>query len=355
MDSISQAVLGASVAGAVAGRQCNVKVLLAGAALGTLPDLDVLIDYGSDIANVVKHRGFSHSLFVLTLFSWSLTALLKRFSQFEAWGFMRLGLLIWLSLITHPLLDSFTTYGTQLFWPLSVPSVALNSVFIIDPLYTLPLIIGLCFAWRRRAVMASMAKACRIGLFVSCAYLLWSLAAQQMIMSRVQAQLVATPLENSRVLVSASPFNTLLWRVVVMGEEHYWEGTASLLDSHAQIDFSVHPIGRWPFDVEPQSLRALRRFTHDYLRFEVREQQLLAVDLRLGFVNYHPFSFVMATQNEQGAWQALEQPYQIARNEMGPRPISVVQLWQRLWGDPLALHAKSPAFDSQDAAPFPVQ
>lgn len=75
VDSITQAALGASVAAVVAGRHCKPKMLLAGAVLGTLPDLDVFISYGDPISDTVKHRGFSHSLFVLLSFSLLITAL----------------------------------------------------------------------------------------------------------------------------------------------------------------------------------------------------------------------------------------------------------------------------------------
>ncbi|KEQ16008.1 hypothetical protein GZ77_05920 [Endozoicomonas montiporae] len=118
MDSITQAALGATIAGAIAGRRCSGKVLLAGAVLGTLPDLDVVINYGDDISNMIKHRGFSHSLLTLFPFSLLLAWLIHRFKPLPDWSFKRLWLLIATVLITHPLLDYFTSYGTQLTWPI---------------------------------------------------------------------------------------------------------------------------------------------------------------------------------------------------------------------------------------------
>src|SRR5210317_1878261 len=122
MDSVTQAVLGAAIGGAIAPAGQRRKALLAGAALGTLPDLDVLIDYGDAVENFTYHRGFSHSLFVLP----------------------PVALLLWLAfiglaLITHPMLDAHTAYGTQLLWPLDSPPVMWASLFIIDPLFTLPM------------------------------------------------------------------------------------------------------------------------------------------------------------------------------------------------------------------------
>lgn len=92
MDSLTQAVLGASVQGALLGRWQGRKALLYGALLGTLPDLDVLIDYGDAVANMTRHRGFSHSLFVLTGFSLLLAWLLRGFRPHPGYGGGRLSL-----------------------------------------------------------------------------------------------------------------------------------------------------------------------------------------------------------------------------------------------------------------------
>src|SRR3546814_16819747 len=66
MDSLTQAVLGAGIQGAMLGRYHGRKALAAGALLATLPDLDVLIDYGDPVSGMINHRGFSHSVFILT-------------------------------------------------------------------------------------------------------------------------------------------------------------------------------------------------------------------------------------------------------------------------------------------------
>ena len=142
MDSITQAVLGASIQGAMLGRWQGRKALLYGAMLGTLPDLDVVIDYGDAVADMTFHRGFSHSLFVLTGLALLLTWLVRRFRYNPDYSSQRLFLTLWLVLITHPLLDSFTSYGTQLFWPLMPIPTAWSTIFIIDPMYTVPLILA---------------------------------------------------------------------------------------------------------------------------------------------------------------------------------------------------------------------
>ncbi len=134
MDSLSQFVLGASVAvAAVGSRTATWKAALWGGVAGTLPDLDVLIDHGDALSNMVLRRAESHSLVWLTLASPVLGALPARLhgGRFRVWW-----LAMWLALVTHPLLDAMTVYGTQLLLPFTAYPFGVGSIFIIDPLYT---------------------------------------------------------------------------------------------------------------------------------------------------------------------------------------------------------------------------
>lgn len=325
MDSISQAALGAAVAGVVAGKRCSAMVLLAGAGMGTLPDLDVFLDYGDPISNMIKHRGFTHSLFVLLPFSGLLAGLLKRF-YLKNWPLWQLYILISLTLITHPVLDSFTAYGTQLFWPLALPPVSISSLSIIDPLYTLPLFIPVlaAFAWPRRG-----AALCALGLSLSTLYLIWSLVALALINARVERVVAGTPLEGLPVSISATPFNTVLWRIVVLDGPRYWEGLASLLDESQAIEWMPMSRGAWPFSSKPDLLKQFEYFTQGFVRYKKEKNELSVIDLRLGMAMYHPFRFVMATQNKNGIW-ALSSPEQ-------RHPVSILReglpiLWMRLLG-----------------------
>lgn len=325
MDSISQAALGAAVAGLVAGKRCSPKVLLAGAALGTLPDLDVLLDYGDPISNMVKHRGFSHSLFVLVPFSALLAVIWHRLFA-KNWPLWQLIALITAALTTHPLLDSFTSYGTQLFWPMDVPPVAFSSIFIIDPLYTIPLLIPVlaAFVWRSRA-----AWLCGVGLALSSAYLLWSLVALGMVEERLEANIAGTHLEGQPVFITPTPVNTVLWRVVVLDGDQYWEGLTSLLDNDTEINWLPVDRGQWPFPSKPSLLTDLEDFTAGFVSYQRDGNALAVTDLRLGMAMYHPFSFVMAEKNADGIWQSVS-PEQLDPGPVLPRQIPA--LWMRLLG-----------------------
>lgn len=324
MDSITQMALGASIAGAVAGKTLGRTALITGAALGTLPDLDVVLDYGSAVANFTQHRGITHSLFVLVPLAIVLAWALWRWRPvvtFPRW--LTLTLLV---LVTHPLLDSFTTYGTQLFWPLG-PPVALNSIFIIDPLYTLPLIAG-CLAF---LIRPPASKALTAALVVSTLYLGWTLYAQQMISERVKPALAEAGLQDARVLVQPMPFNTLLWRTTALTERQHVEIVTGFFDGDAPLNLEYFP--RRPDLARavsgfPEAQR-LEWFTDGFLEYATLDNRVTATDIRLGIPGAHPFTFVLAQQTGDEL-----QPVTSSRT---PRPSVDPQalglLWARLTGE----------------------
>ena len=132
MDSLTQAVLGATVQGIGMGRQQGRKALFYGALLGTLPDLDVFIRYADPVSSMTYHRGFSHSVFVLAALAAFIAWAVKKRYPDAPYSARRLFFTSAASLITHPLLDAFTVYGTQLLWPFTPTPQQWSGVFIID-------------------------------------------------------------------------------------------------------------------------------------------------------------------------------------------------------------------------------
>jgi len=241
MDSLSQIALGAAVGTAVLGRKVGPRAALWGAVCGTLPDLDVLIPYGDPVRDFTFHRAESHSLFWLSVASPPLALLISRISRKAGASWREWLALVWLALVTHPLLDAFTVYGTQILLPFSDYPVGLGSIFIIDPLYTLPLVAGVLAAMRLRRHAPDRAQRWNAaGLAASTAYLAWTLIAQAQVAGVVNRSLAATPLADGRVLVTPTPFNSLLWRIVVMDDDGYHEGLRSLLDESDEVELQFH-------------------------------------------------------------------------------------------------------------------
>lgn len=328
MDSITQALLGASIQGALLGRWQGRKALLYGAMLGTLPDLDVIIDYGDAVADMTYHRGFSHSLFFLSGLAVLLTWLTQRFRHNPGYSSQRLFITLWLVLITHPLLDSFTSYGTQLFWPLMPTPTAWSSIFIIDPLYTVPLCIaaalGLMFGLRDKTAKASV-----LALLVSSLYLASTLAGKYMAEQRVEAELAHQGIQAQQLFSTPTPFNSLLWRVIVLDGEDYHEALVSWFDD-APPQLERIPRGTHLAAALAGSAAHARLawFTDGVLRYDQLGEQLVVTDIRLGMTGFHPFRFDFASL-ESDQWQ-IHDDIQRLPTERGD--FSRLQLlWARTW------------------------
>lgn len=169
MDSITQAALGA-VIGQGAFRKLGRRAAVFGAFCGTLPDLDSFFSGADPWARLVAHRGISHSLLVLPLVAIPLGWLAWRFFGRRGNAKTWMHLAFW-SLITHPLLDGFTTYGTQLFAPLTDERFAWDTVGIIDLFYTVPMLVALGWGMRKKADPKRAAYWARRSLSWGCLYL----------------------------------------------------------------------------------------------------------------------------------------------------------------------------------------
>jgi inner membrane protein len=329
MDSISQLALGAAVGVGVMGRRTAVwKAALWGGIAGTLPDLDVFIDHGDALRNMTLHRGASHALFWLTLASPLMAALpaaLHR--QREHSG--RWWLAMWLALVTHPLLDTMTVYGTHLLLPFQARPLGVGSIYIIDPLYTVPLLAGLGVVLVRRDWRGLRWN--KLGIALSTAYLVWSVIAQWHVRGIAQEALAARGQPPARLLVTPTAFNTVLWRIVAMREDgSYEEGYYSLLDGGRPLRLARYE-GSPELRESLRGIEAVQRlasFSHGFYKLHERDGRAWVTDLRMGQEPHYIFSFLVA-RREGDAWVAGVPQLQGSRGDVRG---ALAWLWQRLRG-----------------------
>lgn len=307
MDSLTQIALASAVTVAVMGRHTPVKkAAFWGAVAGTLPDLDVFINHGDAVLNMVLHRGHSHSLLWITLFSVPFGVFVAKLTgQNALWR--RWSLALWLAIFTHPLLDTMTVYGTQLAMPFSNYPYVVGSISIIDLMYTLPLLIGIARALKTQGAARGL-RANQLGLLFSTVYLAMSFVVQQSITRTVEATLTEQGLSKEAVLVSPTAFNTLLWRVVVISGDTYYEGYRSLFDAKKTIKFRAYPRHLALADEfkENPSLQKIQAFSHGFYALNETEQGISVRDLRMGQEPNYSFTFTFA--NRSGSPIQLEKP-----------------------------------------------
>jgi inner membrane protein len=235
LDSLSQAALGAAIGYAVGGKRLGRAALAAGAIAGTIPDLDsfALLPF-DDFAGWTHHRGLSHSLLfglaVGPALGWAVWRWNRARRPFEPAG-EEDALADWvkiftLGLVTHPLLDWFTIYGTQLLAPFSNTRFALPGLGIIDPGYTLPLLIGILCAltrpaagWARLAMLAALTA--------STLYLFYGVAQNKAVEAMARAQLEREGVTTAQVRVFTTIFQPWLRRITVDEPEGARVGYAS--------------------------------------------------------------------------------------------------------------------------------
>ncbi len=223
MDSLTQAALGAVMGELVLGRKLGWRGAAWGAFFGTLPDLDVIaLPFLDAAAGIRWHRGLSHSILIMIMASLILARPVARCHRERGVKAVEAGWLIFWAWSTHVLIDCFTTYGTQIFEPFSDARVAMNVMFIVDPLFTLPLLIGLWMAlrlprdsWRRRRVMG-------ISVCVSSLYVMVGFAMQSWAENEISRHMKNDLLDAELVQVAPSSFNTILWRGLIETKEGYY-------------------------------------------------------------------------------------------------------------------------------------
>jgi len=323
MDSITQAALGATVAYVVAGKQLGRKSLLIGATLGTLPDLDVLFPYEDAIDSFTYHRSWSHSYLVLTLLSPLIGFVLYRWlpkSIFPLSSLLsqrKFLLMVWLCLLTHPMLDAFTVYGTQVWWPLPLDPIAIGSIFIIDPVFTLPLLAAIAYTVvkfrRKRSVRPAVSKACSIALLLSGCYLIATLFLQSKVEAVARNQL-STEFASDALIALPTP-GSILWRVIARQDDTYLEGFYSLLKPARSIAFErfrVHEELLEPV-ADHRSIKRLKWFTDGFFNVTEEGGSLIVSDLRMGIEAQYVFRFKVARRSAESGDVNMLEPTELLR------------------------------------------
>lgn len=328
MDTVTQIALGASVGEVTLGRQIGNRALMWGGICGLFPDLDILVPYGDVVKTFTYHRGPSHSLFVLTALAPFFVWLILRAHADTAKYRFRWYTLVYLALATHVLLDCLTVYGTQIFWPLGTPPVMWASIFVIDPAYSVPLFIGVLAALvlsRKSPRGHAVNTAC---LILSTLYLLWSIGVKLHVTNVALESLKQQHVPCQRILTVPAPFNTLLWRILVMDNNGYYEGFYSLFDKTGDIVLTHYPNNKrllhgirdhWP-------VKRLQWFTHGFYRVRQQQGDIVITDLRMGLEPVYIFQFKVG---ETGNFGAVPTHSKRVRDKQDLHRLRWV--WERIW------------------------
>jgi inner membrane protein len=328
LDSLTQLTLGATIGEAVLGPKVGRKAIFWGAVLGTLPDLDVFIPMGGPVDDFVYHRGFSHSVFLLALISPLLAWLITRLHPSTKKYFNRWLFLTFLVLEIGVLLDFLTIYGTQILWPFKTEPLAWPVFFIIDPLFTLPILLGTLAALVLSRKKPLGHRLNTIGLVLSLIYTIWAFGAKEYVESRVRDKLSQQHVSLSQLVSTPTPFNTFLWQFVGIDNKRYFETFFSIFDGNTPLLVNyyprnlelVHGLERHPPVVK------LQWFTRGYYALSKEGKDILVTDLRMGSTPYHVFRFKVGEEGNPHSLPAEAERMQTIR-DWG----QLKWIWKRIW------------------------
>ncbi|KTD47055.1 integral membrane protein [Legionella rubrilucens] len=282
MDPITQGALGAACAQMFFGRYSRHIPWQVGALAAMTADLDILFGSRSDPLRIeLWHRHFTHSLAFIPAGALLSILLLMLFSYYRHhWR-----LVIAVSLVayaTHGLLDACTSYGTVLLWPFSLRRISWDIVSIIDPWFTVPLILGT--AW---SVIHQQPQAVRLGLAAAALFLVFNSVQHQRAIHLVQDYAKTHHLNLTRLRAMPELASSTRWRIIAKEPPCLFIATAmiplwgnnTLIPASPAVLFSVKQL---PFPLSPgqrRDLAVFSWFSDDYLIL-ARSKPALVADAR---------------------------------------------------------------------------
>ncbi|MCF7560842.1 metal-dependent hydrolase [Sabulilitoribacter multivorans] len=339
MDSLTQIVLGAACGEAALGKKIGNKALLFGTIGGTIPDLDVFVAnllYSNDIDAMLFHRGFMHSILFSIMASlilgWISYKVFNRGKRLHITSQKDWICLWFLSLFTHPILDCFTPYGTQLFAPFSNVRVALNNIAVVDPIYTLPFLICLIVLMFFKRTSNKRKLWLKLGFGISTLYMLFTLGNKIYIDSVFRKSLKVNNINHVRYSTQPAIFNNILWYGIAETESAYFIADYSLFDSKSEfLEFIELPKQRDLNPSEYKDIKDLAWFSNQYYSvYKINESEYQYNDLRYPILdqnnpNSSVFRLILYKDNGRLNTKPFEPKFDDMENVMS-------DLWERIKG-----------------------
>lgn len=226
MDPLTHLTLGACTGELLLGKKFGKKAMLWGALAANLPDVDTatgLFVPGDEA--LWLHRGITHSLAFALLAGLLLAYLFSRW--YSRIGFGWFAWLFCVEIGLHDLLDTCTSYGTGLLEPFSHERFSFHLLYVVDPLFTMPLILATLLLLIRKAGDVSRPKWATGAIGVSLLYV-------------GAAVYCKSRLDPSATLTTPAPFTTFLWYDVRQADNGYFTGYQSIFDK-SPVRYTFYP------------------------------------------------------------------------------------------------------------------
>ena len=285
MDPLSQGTVGAAFAQSIANKNNIFKIGFIGFLAGMTPDLDVLIQSSTDpILSLEYHRQFTHSLFFIPfgslIFAILIFPLFKNSLSLKAVYFAS-----FLGYATHGLLDACTSYGTQLFWPFSNERISWNNISIVDPLFTIPILIFLVIAIKTKKKTFSFFGIGWIIFYLTLGYVQYERALSAAI------ELANMRGHNAERLTLKPSFgNLILWKSIYQHKETFYVDAIRTAQSSTWcsgetirvFDYKYHLPDLDKESQQKKDIERFRWFSQDYLGYD--KENNIVTDVRYSMI-----------------------------------------------------------------------
>lgn len=310
MDSLTQAALGAAIGQATLGRKLGKTGAIAGALVATVPDLDVVFYAFYNSVDMLRiHRGHSHSILFCLIGALALSLLGKQTNWFRTISYLRLYWLAFLCLVTHVLLDYCTAYGTQLLLPFSDARLGLDTVNVVDPVYTLPLLIGTFSGLLIPKLKPYLFKLNALGLALSTVYLGFTLTVKHSINDRFIQDLEKEGIEYLDVLTMPVGSASISWYGVATTDSSvYLKKYNSFNGSEPTAVFERNE--NMLLNDDKEWVETMKWFSKGFYTVQKRQDTLLFFNLQVdmrGIVSTPEFNaptqgYFWSTENDDGTY-----------------------------------------------------
>jgi inner membrane protein len=335
MDTLTHTAIGICSGHLIAGKQLGKKAMLFGALANNLPDIDVIANlWAEDTKVLLIHRGITHSFLACIILTFVLSWLFQKFYSKYQIEYKKWLLLFGSGLALHLFTDAMTSYGTGWFEPFDPARVTFNTIFILDPLFSIPVLVSsLVMLFMKRDAPKSFVWA-KYGLIISFVYLSFTMLNKLYVNSIVEKSLKAQHINYSDYLATPTPLNNLLWYVVAKNGAGFEVGYYSILDKDPEIVFQHfrRNDSLLNFPCDTSSLADLVRFSKGYYCLRLERDTVILSDMRFGQMGgwYKPdagfvFNFKLAANCynkdalQKGRFEAFEDK-------------ALPMLWRRMLG-----------------------
>ncbi len=254
-----------------------------------LPDIDNFIGFLGLEFYLIHHRGLTHSIFgailLAVLLVWIFRWFVPSFSFKRGFG------LAYLFIIVHIFLDLITSYGTQIFFPLTNARYAVTSVFIIDPIYTL---VMLYLVYRSVKHQKTRKIIALFGLVWVLVYPAFNLSVRYGLEYYLERRFIREGMAFDDLEVSTDALSPFFWKVIVDQGNAYQLSGINVLNLRQPLAFTRYEKANNDLFEELGQVASLFTTYHWFFDFPVMhaeqlEQETLITFGDLRFATVAPF------------------------------------------------------------------